>query len=135
MARITVIDDSAEFLQLMRDILTELHHDMTGFKAVAASIEQVVDSAPELLIVDLRLEDRPQEMSGWELMVLARAHRKLLGVPIILCSADVRELTRRSAELEQVANVHVMPKPFHLDEISDLIARLLGTSALRPGSA
>lgn len=125
MARVTVIDDSEEFLALMQDVLSTLGHEMAGFLAVKASIEEIVDSNPQLLVVDLRLQDKPQEMSGWELIILARSHRHLRDVPIILCTADVWELKRRARDLEQVAGVHVRTKPFELDEISDLIQRLL----------
>jgi CheY-like chemotaxis protein len=126
MARGTVINDSSEFLELMRDLLTSLHHEMTGFVAVEASIDEVVDSKPELLVVDLRLQDRPQEISGWEIIILARSHRQLLNVPIILCTADVWELKKRTSDLEQVAGVHVRTKPFDLNEMCHLIQRLLG---------
>jgi CheY-like chemotaxis protein len=125
MARVTVIDDSEEFLALMQDVLLTLGHEMAGFQAVQASIEEIVDSNPELLVVDLRLQDRPQEISGWELIILARSHRHLRDVPIILCTADVWELKKRARDLEQVAGVHVRTKPFELDEISELIQRLL----------
>ena len=125
MARVTVINDSSEFLDVMRDLLTSLHHEMTGLMAVEASIEQVVDAKPELLIVDLRLQDRPQEISGWELIILARSHRQLMKVPIILCTADVWQLKQRAADLEQIAGVHVRTKPFDVDEMCDLIQRLL----------
>ena len=67
MARVTVINDSSPFLELMREILLEAGHRMTGFQAVSTSIEEVVDSQPQLLIIDLRLEDKRQEISGWEL--------------------------------------------------------------------
>jgi CheY-like chemotaxis protein len=120
-----VINDASEFLQLMRDILGDLGHEMVGFQAIEASIEEVVESNPDLMIVDLRLRDRPQEISGWELIVLARSHRQLLDVPIILCTADVWELKRRAHDLEQVAGVHVRTKPFNLDEMAGLIDRLL----------
>jgi DNA-binding response OmpR family regulator len=130
MARVTVINDSSEFLDLMRDVLTELGHSMVGMEAVEASIEEVVDSEPQLLIVDLRLQDTPQMMSGWELVVLARSHRALVGVPVILCSADFRELDKRAKDLEQIAGVHVMKKPFQLDEMSSMIGRL--TTPIRP---
>jgi CheY-like chemotaxis protein len=128
MARVTVIDDSSEFLNLMRDLLTLLDHEMTGFMAVEASIEEVVASKPELLIVDLRLQDRPQEISGWELIILARSHRHLTKVPVILCTADVWELKKRARDLEQIAGVHVRTKPFDVDEMCDLIQRLLNAA-------
>ena len=71
-----------------------------------------VESKPELLIVDLRLDEKPQEISGWELIVLARYHRLLVDVPIILRTADVWELKKRTAAMEQIAGVHVRTKPF-----------------------
>jgi hypothetical protein len=46
----------------MRDPLTELGHEMTAFNAV--EIEEGVNSKPQL-IVDLRLQDRPEEIFGW----------------------------------------------------------------------
>ena len=125
MARVTVINDSEEFLELMHDLLGTLGHQMAGLKAVEASIEEVVETQPELLIVDLRLQDRPQEISGWELIVLARSHRHLVDVPLILCTADVWELKKRAADLEQIAGVHVRTKPFDVNEMCDLIDGLL----------
>ena len=47
-------------------------------------------------MVDLRLEDKRQEVSGWELVILAKSHRQLLGVPIILCTADLWEIKKRA---------------------------------------
>jgi CheY-like chemotaxis protein len=124
-ARVSVIDDSPDFLDLMCELLASLGHQMTGFTAVEASIESVVRSDPELLIVDLRLQDRAQEISGWELIVLARSHRHLIDVPLILCTGDVWELKKRATDLEQTAGVHVRTKPFDVDEMCDLINRLL----------
>ena len=125
MARVSVINDSSHFLELMHDLLDSLGHQMTGFTAVEASIEEVVQSQPELLIVDLRLQDRPQEISGWELMLLARSHRQLINVPLILCTADVWELKKRAKDLEQIAGVHVRTKPFDVNEMCELIDHLL----------
>ena len=88
----------------------------------------MVDTRPDLLIVDLRLENRPQEISGWELLVLARSHRRLLDVPVILATADTWELKKRARDLEQVAGVHVRTKPFDMDEMCELIQRLLADS-------
>ncbi|TMB82647.1 MAG: response regulator [Chloroflexi bacterium] len=128
MARITVINDSSEFLDLMRELVTSLGHQMAGLEAVHTSIEEVVRTKPDLLLVDLRLENTPQEVSGWELVILAKAHHDLLNVPVILCTADVWELKKRTRDLEQIADVHVRTKPFQIDDMSELIERLLKTS-------
>lgn len=129
MARVTVVDDSSDFLDLMRDLLDMLGHEMAGFEAVTASIEHLAHSRPDLMIVDLVLQDTPQVMSGWELLVLARSHRRLLSVPVILCTGDVWELEKRAKDLEQIANVHVRTKPFAVDDMCDLITQLLSEPA------
>jgi len=49
-----------------------------------------VHSAPELLLVDLRIAG--DEMKGWEILTLARAEPLLRDVPLIVCSADVQTL-------------------------------------------
>ena len=127
MARVTVIDDSSDFLDLMSDILTDLGHEMTGLAAVRSSIHEVADTRPELLVIDLLLEQPAQEVSGWELTLLARSHRYLVGVPIILCTAAVWEIERRATDLAEIAGVHVMTKPFGLDEMTTLIGELLAS--------
>lgn len=120
MARITVIDDSSDFLDLMRELIDVLGHHMTGIAAVTSTIDEVVDTEPELLVVDLVLP-HPQEGSGWDVLLMARAHPALRRVPIILCTADVWGVKQRAADLQQFADVHVITKPFELDEISQLI--------------
>jgi DNA-binding NtrC family response regulator len=135
MARVTVINDSPDFLALMREAITELGHEMTGMEAVGTNIEDVVSSRPDLLMVDLRLENKPQEISGWEMIVLAKAHRDLLDVPVILATADVWEIKQRAKDLEQIAGVHVRTKPFDMDEMCELIERLLADSKRARGAS
>ena len=120
MARITVIDDSSDFLDLMRDLIDELGHHMTGMAPATSTIHEVVDTEPALLIVDLVL-DTPQEVSGWDLMLMACGHRALRSVPIILCTADVWGLKQIATDLQQFAQIHIIIKPFELDELSQLI--------------
>jgi DNA-binding response OmpR family regulator len=134
MARVTVVNDSSEFLDLMREILVGEGHEMQGHQAVNVTIDEILDTDPQLLIVDLRLEDRPQEISGWELLVLARSHGKLANVPVILCTGNTWEIEKRAADLERIAGVHVLTKPFHVDEMVTLIDRLLAEAPPgRPG--
>ena len=55
-----------------------------------------------------------------------RAEPKLADLPIIICSADVTALRERAAELERIGNVHILEKPFSLDEITDIVEGLIG---------
>ena len=125
MSRITVINDSPEFLGLMKDLTFRIGHEMIGFEAVSVSLAEVVASEPELIVLDLRLENQAQEISGWELLALARAHAALQSVPIILCTAATWEVERRAHELAEVADVHVRTKPFAVQEMMALIKALV----------
>ena len=124
--RISVINDNPEFLELMGDILGDdsglevtLHDgDQTG-------IDVVRDADPDLIIVDLLLGGA----SGWEIVTLARADDQLAEVPIVICTADVVQLRRRADELASMSNVHVLQKPFGIDELLSTIDRLLHPEA------
>jgi DNA-binding NtrC family response regulator len=64
MARITVVNDYPEFLETMYAILDGLEgHDVVGFEGDETTVEQLIESRPELLIVDLRVAG--DEMKGW----------------------------------------------------------------------
>ena len=58
-------------------------------------------------------------------MLLARSHKLLRNVPIILCTADVWTVKQRATDLEQIASVHVLTKPFAVDDMTQLIEELL----------
>ena len=121
--RISVINDNPEFLELMSAILeddagyvVELHNgeDMT--------IEHLRRARPNLIIVDLLLGGA----SGWEIVSLARSDQALAQLPIIVCSADVAQLRERAGELERIGNIHVLAKPFGIDDLTDLVESLVG---------
>jgi CheY-like chemotaxis protein len=124
--RISVVNDNPDFLELMSAILDDdAGYDVTLFDGENTSIAELVASRPDLVIVDLVLGGA----SGWEIVTLTRAEPKLADLPIIICSADVTALRERSGELEHIGNVHILEKPFSLDQITDAVERLIGRGA------
>ena len=121
--RISVVNDNAEFLDLMAAILDEdAGYDVSLFKGEVVEISELAASDPHLIIVDLLLGGA----SGWEIVTLARSDERLAAVPIIVCSADVTALRDRESDLERIGNVRVLAKPFAIDEITELVERLIG---------
>jgi len=121
--RIVVINDNPEFLELMSAILDDdAGYDVTLFDGQQASIEAIASTRPQLIVIDLLLGGA----SGWEIATLARADERLADVPIIVCSADVTALRDRADELERIGSVHVLAKPFGIDELTELVVRLIG---------
>ena len=121
--RISVVNDNAEFLDLMAAILDEdAGYDVSLFNGEVVAMDELAASDPQLIIVDLLLGGA----SGWEIVTLARSDQRLADVPIIVCSADVTALRDRETDLERIGNVRVLAKPFAIDEVTELAERLIG---------
>ena len=128
--RISVINDNPDFLALMSAILDdEAGYEVTQFSGERTTMAELAASEPDLIIVDLLLGGA----SGWELVTLARADERLADVPIIVASADVIALRDREAELQRIGNIHMMAKPFGIDDMTDLVVSLVGRSARAAG--
>ncbi|CAN5241338.1 response regulator [soil metagenome] len=128
--RISVVNDNPDFLELMSAILDEdAGYDVSLFNGEKTSIDELAKSRPDLIIVDLILGGA----SGWELVVLSRADDRLTSTPIIICSADVTALRDREEELERIGSMHVLAKPFSIDEITELVNRLVGVPVAATG--
>jgi CheY-like chemotaxis protein len=120
--RISVINDNPDFLELMSAILDEdAGYDVTLFDGEKTTMAEIAASNPQLIIVDLILG----AVSGWEIVTLSRADERLADKPILVCSADVAALRERSEELERIGNVHILAKPFSIDQITEVVERLL----------
>jgi DNA-binding response OmpR family regulator len=128
--RISVLNDNPDFLELMSAILDEdAGYDVRLFNGQETGIDQLAASDPNLIIVDLLLGGA----SGWEVVTLSRADERLAEVPIIVSSADVAALRDRAEELQSISNVHVLAKPFSIDEITELVERLIGRAVPASG--
>jgi DNA-binding response OmpR family regulator len=120
--RISVVNDNPEFLELMADILDgDGGYEVTTFEDPTTTVDDLAASDPELVIVDLLLGGA----SGWEIVALSRADERLSGLPIIVCSADVAALRERAEDFERIGDIHVLAKPFGIDELMQLVERLL----------
>jgi two-component system response regulator BaeR len=127
-ARIAVINNDTAFLDLMRELLTEEGYETHAFIEGVGDYPAVRALAPDVIILDIRLE---QPEDGWNLLELFRLDPTLTKTPIIVCSADVRALQERTLYL-QSQRCQVLPKPFDLDTLLALLTQVLGTA---PGDA
>ena len=121
-ARITVVNDTESFLNLIRDALED-RYSVTTFNGLHLRTRDLVDSRPDLIMVDLVMRGR--ELSGWDVIQLCRADEHLSTVPIIVCSADSGQLRERAADLATIPSLTVLEKPFGLDELDAAVAGAL----------
>ena len=129
MARITVVNDSPEFLDVMREVLEDARHDTTTIDGDRPdALDAIRTARPELLIIDVRLGvdgDR-----GWEIAQQIRREADFRGLPVLLCCADPLALRDLATDLESTREVETLPKPFSIDQLNDALERLLADPAV-----
>jgi CheY-like chemotaxis protein len=123
--RVTVINDDAEVLAILREILEDQAYDVVGMRGAEKSIEEIAVTEPDLLVVDLRLDPQASRLSGWEMVAMSRVHPRLREVPIVVISADLLAIRERADELQAYGDVHLMSKPFEVTTLEELVRRLV----------
>jgi CheY-like chemotaxis protein len=124
MARVTVVNDNPEFLELVEDILEDERYEATKVDGDRDdALELIRSSRPDLLIIDLRMGR--EGLHGWDVAQQVRADPASRDLPILVCSADVVALNEVADELSATKDVETLVKPFHIDELTAAIDRLL----------
>lgn len=125
MARITVVNDYPDFLDLMESLLEqELGHEVTAFDGQQTTVDEIADSRPDVLVLDLRLAS-VEGLSGADIVRRARLDDRLKGTPIIVASADLAALEQRTAEFDRLGAVIPLPKPFDVEQVLAILKQLL----------
>jgi CheY-like chemotaxis protein len=130
MARITVVNDNPEFLDLVHDILESDRYDATTIDGDRSdALDAIRASRPDLLMIDLRMG--AEGLHGWDIAQQVRAEPDFEQLPILICSADVPALTALEADLEETNHVSSLVKPFSIDDLTGAIDELLAQGAQR----
>ena len=130
MARVTVVNDNPEFLDMVHDILEDDRYDATtvdGDRPDALNL--ILASRPDLLMIDLRLGS--EGLHGWEIAQKVRREPGLDSVPVLVCSGDMLALQQIESDLAETQRVEALTKPFSVDQLTDAIDRLLASAAAR----
>lgn len=128
MARVTVVNDNPDFLELARDILDHERYETTTIDGDRAdALDLIRASEPDLLMIDLRMGR--DSLHGWDVAQRVRREPAFDGLPILVCSADVQALRTIANDLAETQSVGTLAKPFGIDELTDAIDRLLAQPA------
>jgi CheY-like chemotaxis protein len=121
MARILVVDDEPSIRALIRTVLEHEGHTITTAENGRLAVESVIESVPDLIVLDLMMP----EMDGWHFLeeLHNRGLRGQTRVVIVSGHFDATSATERSAVR------HVLPKPFDPQALVDLIDDALAVEA------
>ncbi len=119
---IFVVNGSADFLDVVRELLQDEQYNVTTTNFVPQTFKQIETARPSLLIVDLI----HGEMAGWDLLAELRHEAATREIPVILVSTSEQLLEK--AETEQViwGGDRYFLKPFSLDALLQAIQELVG---------
>ena len=128
---VAVINDDTTFLRLMDELLGQQEGYRVSTSFVGSEAYTFVrEVQPDLVVLDLVFGNSAEQ--GWRTLDLLTLDPATRRIPVIVCSAATVQLQDHADWLRRF-DVGVLPKPFDLDTLLDLIATTLGES--RTGTA
>ncbi|MGH9442113.1 MAG: EAL domain-containing protein [Thermoanaerobaculia bacterium] len=124
-ARILVVDDEVDVLQLVQTILTGARYRVSTAETGSAAIAIAARERPDLILLDVMMP----EISGWEVCSMLKNSAETQGIPIVMLSVK-NEIRDMITSMQAGADDHVT-KPFSGRKLIGTIERLLD----REGSA
>ena len=120
-ARILVVNDTQEILELFRLLLEEEGYEviLSGFP-----IQQITDLErinPDLIILDFVFGD---QKTGWQMLQMLKMQRSTAIIPVIVCTAAL-DMVREQEGYLVSQGVHVVFKPFDIDHLISSVKQLL----------
>ncbi len=105
--RVLVVDDETTLRRVIARNLVALGHLAHETATATDAIRAVVESHPDLILLDINLPDR----TGWD--VLRELRRRGIEIPTIIVSA----VRVSPARLEEFKPLAYLPKPFPLESL------------------
>ena len=118
--RILVVNDTQEILELFREILEEMGFAVEIMSYAPRELEQIRAVEPDIVILDLIFG--PRELEGWQLLQKLRMDRQFESLPVIVCSAAVREVAEQEGYLTE-QGVLIVLKPFTVAQLEEAVRR------------
>jgi DNA-binding response OmpR family regulator len=121
-ARILVVNDTQEILELFRMLLEEQEgYDVVLSGFPIQQVKEIEHIKPDLIILDLVLGD---EKTGMQMLQMLKMQRSTATIPVLVCTAALKIVQEQEGYLVS-QGVHVVYKPFDIDDLLTNIEQLL----------
>jgi DNA-binding response OmpR family regulator len=121
LARILVVNDTQEILELFRLLLEEEGYDVVLAGFPLQQISDVERVNPDLIVLDFVFGD---QKTGWQMLQMLKMRRSTATIPVIACTAAL-DLVREQEGYLVSQDVHVVFKPFDIDQLLTSIKQAL----------
>lgn len=119
MAKILIVDDDPDCIELLSIHLLHRGHAVVGAKDGASALEAAAWERPALILLDLRMPT----VDGIRVIEILRGNALTMQTPIILMSATNREFVERRLLPDPI--VRFIEKPLDFDSLDKLVVELL----------
>ena len=113
MKHIAIVNDDITFIDLVAELLQDRGWKTTGLHEGNLAFEAIKKEQPDLVILDIRME---QPDTGWRVLNLLMLDPETRPIPVIMCSADWNELNAKEDWMNQ-RGVGILPRPFDVDDL------------------
>lgn len=126
MAKILIVDDDRSVRELLYQYTKEQGHDSVTAESGKAALDIFDEVEPDLMIVDLRMED----LNGLQVIQEVKKRRPDLAVIMATGNASIET----AVEAMRMGAFDYLTKPFQLDELGAIIQSALASTHGRNGS-
>jgi CheY-like chemotaxis protein len=119
--KIVVVNDNPEFLELVETLLSEERYDVVVCQFGDRAYQLIKELLPGLVILDVRMVG----VDEWQVLDMIKLDPETAAIPVIVCSAAVREIEAAEARLQE-QNCDVLLKPFNIDELVAKVRARIG---------
>ncbi len=119
--RIMVINDDQDILDLYEALLSEEGYDVITSKLAFEHPAAVELLKPNLVMLDLKFGT---QLEGWKMMQKLRLYRPTASLPIIVCTAAVRQAREQEEHLRS-EGIGIVYKPFSIEHLLLAVRQVL----------
>ena len=124
---ILLADDDAEMRRMVRRALASFDADIIEAKDGEETIERIVEHHPDLVVLDVWMP----EFKGWEVCKYIRSKPHLADTKVVMLTAVGKTVNELTSPLYG-ADAY-LDKPFDLQELGEVVKRLLEEQAAEQG--
>ena len=127
---ILVVNHAPEILDLMQTLLEEEGYRVTVHQCQEESLDAIAETKPKLIVIDYMWPGTDDE---WTLLNLLTIDRRTRAIPVIVCTAAVRQVRDMEGHLDSIG-VRVVFKPFDIDHLLEVVRETLQTPRDEPST-
>lgn len=124
--RVTVINAEAKVAELFRDMLSAMGFDVETYGQALPGVEELIASRPSLVIVNMDLGAKREQLTGLQIIHSARSSAQLRDIPVIVTTTDPTAAAAAWPDLMDRGDVHQLAMPFDVDTFVRVVETALG---------